>query len=230
MTMPSIGTREEWLAARRALQVHEDEATAALARVSEQRRRLPMVEIEASYRFEGPEGALTLLDLFDGRRTLIVYSFMFDPSWEEGCRYCSFNVDSIPHLAHFHARDVSLVLVSRAPMAKIAPFQARMGWAIPWVSSHGSDFNRDFYATLDGTADPAQYMYRDRADLDAAGEFYFTTGEQGDSHVFVRDGDRVFHTYTTYTLDGDLLSGIYARLDLTPFGREPDHIRHHDRY
>jgi predicted dithiol-disulfide oxidoreductase (DUF899 family) len=230
MTMPSIGTREEWLAARRALQVHEDEATAALARVSEQRRRLPMVEIEASYRFEGPEGALTLLGLFDGRRTLIVYSFMFDPSWEEGCRYCSFNVDSIPHLAHFHARDVSLVLVSRAPMAKIAPFQARMGWAIPWVSSHGSDFNRDFYATLDGTADPAQYMYRDRADLDAAGEFYFTTGEQGGSHVFVRDGDRVFHTYTTYTLDGDLLSGIYARLDLTPFGREPDHIRHHDRY
>jgi predicted dithiol-disulfide oxidoreductase (DUF899 family) len=230
MSLPPIGTREEWLAARRALQVKEDEATALLAQVSEQRRALPMVAIDKEYRFEGPEGELTLLDLFDGRRALIVYSFMFDPSWEEGCRYCSFNVDSIPHLAHFHARDVSVALVSRAPMAKISPFKARMGWAIPWVSSGGSDFNQDFFATLDGAADPSQYTYRNRADLDAAGTYYFTTGEQGGSHVFARDGDRVFHTYTTYTLDGDLLSGIYARLDLTPFGREPDPIRHHDRY
>jgi predicted dithiol-disulfide oxidoreductase (DUF899 family) len=189
-----------------------------------------MVEIDTPYRFEGPDGELTLLDLFEGRRTLIVYSFMFDPSWDQGCQFCSFNVDSIPHPAHFHARDVSLVLVSRAPMNKIAPFKERMGWLLPWVSSAESTFNQDFYATLDGTADPALYMYRDKAELDAKGEFYFTKGDQGGSHVFVRDGDRVFHTYTTYTADGDLLSGIYARLDLTPFGREPDIIRYHDRY
>jgi predicted dithiol-disulfide oxidoreductase (DUF899 family) len=230
MSLPPISTRAEWLVARRALQINEDAAVAQLAQVSQERRALPMVEIDKPYRFKGPEGELTLLDLFDGRRTLLVYSFMFDPSWDEGCRYCSFNVDSVPHLAHFHARDVSVVLVSRAPMAKIAPFKARMGWAIPWVSSHGCDFNQDFYATLDETVDPALHMFRDKTDLDAAGEFYFTTGEQGGSHVFVRDGGRVFHTYTTYTGDGDVLSGIYARLDLTPFGREPDHIRHHDRY
>jgi predicted dithiol-disulfide oxidoreductase (DUF899 family) len=230
MSLPLVSSREEWIVARRALQVQEDEAVRIFAQVSAARRALPMVEIHKPYRFEGPDGELTLLDLFDGRRTLLVYSFMFDPSWDEGCRYCSFNVDSIPHLAHFHARDVSLVLVSRAPMSKIAPFKERMGWAIPWVSSHGSDFNQDFYATLDGTTDPEPYMYRSKADLDANGEFYFTNGEQGGSHVFVRDGDRVFHTYTTYTGDGDVLSGIYARLDLTPFGREPDPIRHHDRY
>jgi predicted dithiol-disulfide oxidoreductase (DUF899 family) len=230
MSLPRIGTREEWLAARRALQRDEDEATALVARVSEQRRSLPMVPVEKPYRFEGPDGELTLLDLFDGRRTLLVYSFMFDPSWDQGCRYCSFNVDSIPHLAHLHARDVSLVLVSRAPMSKIAPFKERMGWNIPWVSSGDSAFNQDFYATLDGTTDPALYMYRDRADLDASGDYYFTEGDQGGSHVFVRDGERVFHTYTTYTGDGDLLNGIYGRLDLTPFGREPDHIRYHDRY
>jgi predicted dithiol-disulfide oxidoreductase (DUF899 family) len=230
MSLPRIGTREEWLVARRALQVKEDEAVATLARVSAERRALPMVEVDKPYRFEGPDGELTLLDLFDGRRTLIVYSFMFDPSRDEGCPYCSFNVDSISHPAHFHARDVSLVLVSRAPMSKIAPFKERMGWPFPWVSSFGSDFNQDFYATLDGTADPALYMYRDKADLDASDGYYFTNGEQGGSHVFVRDGERVFHTYTTYTGDGDLLNGTYARLDLTPFGREPDHIRHHDRY
>jgi predicted dithiol-disulfide oxidoreductase (DUF899 family) len=230
MSLPPIATREEWLVAREALQRQEDEAVAALARASAARRALPMVEVEKPYRFEGPDGDVSLLDLFDGRRTLIVYSFMFDPSSDAGCPYCSFNVDSIPHLAHFHARDVSLVLISRAPMSNIAPFKERMGWAIPWVSSAGSDFNQDFYATLDGTADPARYMYRSKADLDAAGEFYFTQGEQGGSHVFVQEEGRVFHTYTTYTGDGDVLSGIYARLDLTPFGREPNRIRHHDRY
>ena len=177
MSLPPIGTREEWLAARRALRIKEDAAVAALARVAEERRALPMVEVDTPYRFAGPAGELTLLDLFEGRRTLIVYAFMFDPAWEEGCRYCSFNVDSIPHPAHFHARDVSLALVSRAPMGKIAPFKARMGWSIPWVSSGGSDFNRDFYATLDGSADPALYMYRDKADLDAAGASYFETGD-----------------------------------------------------
>jgi predicted dithiol-disulfide oxidoreductase (DUF899 family) len=230
MSLPRISTREEWLVARSALQRQEDEVAAMLARVSAERREMPMVAIDKPYRFEGLDGELTLLDLFDGRRTLLVYSFMFDPAWDEGCRYCSFNVDSIPHPAHFHARDVSLALVSRAPLSKIAPFKERMGWSFPWVSSAGSEFNHDFYATLDDTVDPALHMYRSKADLDASGEYYFTNGEQGGSHVFVRDGERVFHTYTTYTGDGDVLSGIYARLDLTPFGREPEHIRHHDRY
>jgi predicted dithiol-disulfide oxidoreductase (DUF899 family) len=105
-----------------------------------------------------------------------------------------------------------------------------MGWSFPWVSSFGSDFNQDFYATLDGTVDPALYMYRSKADLDAVGEFYFTSGDQGGSHVFVREGDRVFHTYTTYTGDGEVLNGINARLDLTPFGREPERTLHRDRY
>src|SRR6478752_351062 len=131
MSLPLVSSRKEWIVARRALQVQEDEAVRMFAQVSAARRALPMVEIHKPYRFEGPDGELTLLDLFDGRRTLLVYSFMFDPSWDEGCRYCSFNVDSIPHLAHFHARDVSLVLISRAPLSKITPFKQRMGWSIP---------------------------------------------------------------------------------------------------
>jgi predicted dithiol-disulfide oxidoreductase (DUF899 family) len=169
VSLPPIASREEWLAARRAVQIQEDEAVAQLARVAEVRRALPMVEIDTPYRFEGPDGPLTLLDLFDGRRTLVVYHFMFAPEWDEGCRYCSFNVDGIPHPAHFHARDVSFALISRAPMDKIAPFKARMGWPFPWVSSFGTSFNEDYYATLDGPVDPARYMYRDKAELEASG-------------------------------------------------------------
>ena len=218
MNYPPIVSRDEWLAARAELLTKEKEATRARDRLNAQRRRLPMVTIDTAYLFEGSNGTVSLLDLFDGHRQLIIYHFMFDPNWDEGCPVCSFLVDNIGHLAHLHARDTSLVLVSRAPLAKIEPFKTRMNWTIPWFSSYGSDFNDDFHATTDG-------------------------GEAGGVSVFLREGDRVFHTYSTNARGVDLLHGTYTYLDLTPLGRqesweEPagrstsagDWLRYHDTY
>src|ERR687893_1009856 len=145
--LPLVVSQAEWLAARKELLAKEKEATRARDALAAERRRLPMVPIEKDYVFEGPEGKATLLDLFDGRRQLIVYHFMFAPGvegWPEaGCPGCSLFVDNIGHLAHLHARDTSLVLESRAPLANIEPYKERMGWTVPWFSSHGSDFNVD---------------------------------------------------------------------------------------
>lgn len=148
------------------------------------------------------------------------------------------------HLAHLHARDTSLVLVSRAPLGKIEPFRRRMGWTIPWYSSFGSGFNYDFHVTMDEAVAPVEYNYRTKAELARRGETYFTQGESHGLSVFLRDGDRVFHTYSTYARGADLLAGTYNYLDLTPMGRQEDWeeppgrsnssflawVRHHDRY
>lgn len=129
-----------------------------------------MVQIDKQYEFDGPAGRASLSDLFDGRRQLIVYHFMFDPSWDEGCAMCSFLADNIGHVAHLRdARDTSLVLVSRAPLTKIERFKARMGWTIPWYSSFGSDFNYDFHVTLDEAVAPLQYNFLDLTPLGPAG-------------------------------------------------------------
>jgi Uncharacterized protein conserved in bacteria len=175
--------------------------------VNAQRRALPMVEIDKDYRFEGPDGPATLLDLFDGRRQLIVYHFMFDPDRpapsqpgaEEGCVSCSHVVDNIGHLAHLHARDTSLVVVSRASLRHIEAFRTRMGWTVPWFSSAGSDFNHDF----DATVEVEQYQ-----------------GEIPGVSVFLRDGDRILHTYSTTGRGLDHLLGTYNWIDLTPLGRQ----------
>jgi Uncharacterized protein conserved in bacteria len=203
-----------------------------------------MVEIDKEYVFEGPDGKASLLDLFEGRRQLIVYHFMFDPSWDEGCPSCSLLVDNIGHLAHLHARDTSLAVVSRAPLAKIEAFKARLGWSIPWCSSFVNDFNYDFHVTVDEAVAPVEYNYRDKAALEQAGETWFLEGEQPGVSVFLRDADRVFHTYSTYARGGDLLLGTYNYLDLTPLGRQEDWeepprcsdtsmmgwVRYHDSY
>ena len=196
MNYPPIVSRDEWLAARAALLTKEKEATRARDRLNAERRRLPMVKIEKQYFFEGPNGKVSLLALFEGRRQLIIYHFMFGPDWDEGCQVCSFLVDNIGHLAHLHARDTSLVLVSRAPSAKIEPFKTRMGWSIPWVSSYGSDFNADLSATADDD------------------------GEYGGVSVFLREGEDIFHTYMTTDRGNDILHGTYNYLDLTPLGRQ----------
>ncbi len=241
---PTIVSRNEWLAARKELLAREKELTRQRDALNAERRRLPMVRIEKPYVFEGPKGKVGLLDLFDRRRQLIIYHFMFDPSWDEGCPSCSFLVDNIGHLAHLHARDTSLVLVSRAPLAKIEPFRKRMGWTVPWYSSFGSDFNYDFHVTMDEAVAPVEYNYREKAELVRKGETYFTEGESHGLSVFLRDGDRIFHTYSTYARGADLLDGTYNYLDLTPLGRQEDWeeppgrsdspflawVRHHDRY
>jgi predicted dithiol-disulfide oxidoreductase (DUF899 family) len=255
MEHPSIVSRAEWLAARKEFLSKEKEFTRARDALNSERRTLPMVKIEKDYVFEGPHGKMRLLDLFEGRRQLIVYHFMFDPNdppsgksgepFDEGCSGCSFLTDNIGHLAHLYARDTSLVLISRAPLTKIAPFKKRMGWTVPWYSSFGSDFNYDFHVTTDEAVAPIEYNFQDKATLEQKGETYHLNGEQPGVSVFLRNGDRIFHTYSTYGRGLDLLLGIYNWLDLTPFGRQeeweesPDGwpqtsthgwLRHHDKY
>ena len=210
MNRPNVVTREEWDAARAQLLEHEKEVTLARDRLTAERRELPMVRIEKDYVFEGPDGPATLLDLFDGRKQLIVYHFMFHPDWDEGCDGCSFLVDSIPHLAHLHAANTSLVVVARAPLAKTEPFRERMGWDVPWYSSFGSDFNEDFGVT-------------------------FNDMEQPGTSVFLREEQTVYHTYSTFARGGEILLNTFNFLDLTPLGRQEENgimnwVRLHDQY
>ena len=214
-----VVTREEWLVARRALLAREKAATRAKDELSAERRRLPMVEIGKGYVFEGPSGRVGLRDLFEGRRQLIVYHFMFDPEWDEGCNSCSVVADSVGHLAHLHARDTSFALVSRAPLSRIEPFKARMGWTLPWYSSFGSDFNYDFHVTQDEAIAPVEYNYRGMAELIEASLPYLTSGETWGLSVFLRDGDGIFHTYSTYGRGAEGVLSVYNYLDLTPLGR-----------
>ena len=201
-----------------------------------------MTEISKQYEFRGSDGQASLLGLFERRGQLLIYHFMFDPDWDEGCPTCSFLTDNIGHLAHLHARDTTLVLVSRAPIAKIEPFRQRMGWTIPWYSSFGSDFNYDFHVTLDQAIAPVEYNYRDLAELGPGWQGW--SGEMFGVSAFLRHGDRVFHTYSSYARSCDMLDGTYNWLDLTARGRQEDWeqppgrsdgpalgwLRHHDRY
>lgn len=192
---PKVVSRAEWQVARDALLVKEKAATRARDALAAERRRLPMVKIDKDYVFEGPGGSARLVDLFDGRRQLIVIHFMFGPAWDAGCVGCSMSVDDTAHLSHLHARDTSLVLVSRAPQAKLAKFKRRMGWPVPWFSSYGSDFNIDFGTTRDDE-------------------------ETSAVSVFFRNGDDVYHTYITRNRGDEMLGTVWSLLDLTPLGRQ----------
>jgi len=196
MNLPETVSPTEWEAARESLLVKEKEATRALDALAAERRRLPMVRIEKQYLFEGPNGKATLLDMFDGRRQLIVYHFMFAPG-SEACTGCSSFTDNIGHLAHLRARSTSLALVSRAPLAEIRAFQKRMGWTVPWFSSFGSDFNYDFGVSTD-------------------------EGELFGLSVFFRNGDSVYRTYFTSARGVDRLRIDFNLLDLTPLGRQEE--------
>lgn len=227
MSLPEIVSREQWRAAREELLVKEKAATRARDALGAERRGLPMVEVEEEYVFEGGDGKATLLDLFEGRQQLVVYHFMFAPEWDAGCRSCSGFLDQIGHLAHLRARGTTLVAVSRAPYTKILPFKARMGWTVPWYSSYGSDFNHDFEVTLEHE-----------------GELVERPGVS----CFLRDRDRVFHTYSTYVRGLDGLGSTTGFLDLTALGRQEEweepkgrasalgapagseRIRYHDEY
>ena len=222
MNRPETASWAEWLGARKALLAKEKEFTRQRDTLNAERRRLPMVRVDKDYVFQGPHGPGSLLDLFEGRQQLIVYHFMFDPSWDAGCPSCSFLTDSIGHLAHLHARKTTLALVSRAPLRKTEAYRKRMGWTIPWYSSFGSDFNYDFHVTLDETVAPVEYNYTDKAVLLEKGESYFTDGESHALSVFLRDGDNVFHTYSAYARGTDLLVGTYNYLDMTALGRQED--------
>ena len=220
MDNPAVVSAEEWIAARRELLAKEKEFTRARDELAAARRELPMVEVAKDYVFEGENGKVGLCDLFEDRGQLLIYHFMFDPDWDEGCPSCSFMVDNIGHLAHLHARDTTLALVSRAPLARTEPYARRMGWTVPWYSSFGSDFNYDFQVTVDQAVTPVENNYRPLAELGP--DWQGWSGEVPMISAFLRDGDRVFRTYSCYARGLDLLVGTYNWLDLTARGRQED--------
>ncbi len=249
---PPVVTHDQWLKARVELLEQERELTRQRDRLNAARRRLPMTRVTKPYEFTGTNGRVSLADLFEGRRQLIVYHFMFDPAdkqgppFSEGCPGCSHVADNLPHPAHIHARNTSLVMVSRAPLEKITPFKQRMGWTVPWVSSFGSDFNYDFHVTLDESKAPVLYNYMTKDELARKGQPFHYEGESHGLSVFLREPDGLFHTYSTYGRGVDHLLNTYNLLDLTPFGRQEDWedsppgwpqsqggpawLRHHDKY
>ncbi|MFF3444107.1 DUF899 domain-containing protein [Streptosporangium sp. NPDC002721] len=226
--LPEVVSREEWLAARKELLVKEKELTRARDRVNADRRRLPMVRVDEPYALEGPKGAVSLLDLFEGRRQLVMHHFMFSPEWDAGCPSCSSAADGIGGLRRLHVRDTTLVAVSRAPYAKIAAFRERMGWTFPWYSSYGSDFNHDFHATLDDRVVPVLLHFRTETELAEAGTPWtggpWTEGMRGEElpgiSAFLRVGTEVFHTYSTYGRGIEEFHNGYPYLDLTALGRQ----------
>jgi predicted dithiol-disulfide oxidoreductase (DUF899 family) len=228
MNRPQVASREEWLAARKELLAKEKELTRQRDALAAERRRLPMVKIDKEYLFEGPDGEASLVDLFEGRRQLIVYHFMFSPEWDEGCPSCSAGADEVSKglLEHLHARETTLAYVSRAPFPKLEAYKAKKGWIFPWYSSYGSDFNYDFHVTLDESVAPIMYNYRTKAEHEQVGTSYYVEGEQpierhGHS-CFLRDGNDVFHTYSMYGRGAETVGGSYYFLDLTTLGRQED--------
>jgi predicted dithiol-disulfide oxidoreductase (DUF899 family) len=223
MTKTKFASREEWLAARLELLVQEKAASRQLAALAERRRRLPAVEIEKDYVFESPGGTARLIDLFEGRSQLIVYHFMWLHDIDDGCPSCSFAVDNMPNPIHLNeGADTTLTLVSRAPHGKLSQFKARMGWQLPWYSSHGSDFNYDFHVSNDELITPVEYNYKDKATLEREGVHYVAAnGADGQGiSVFIQDDGKVFHTYSAYGVGADVMLSTYRFLDLTPLGRQ----------
>jgi predicted dithiol-disulfide oxidoreductase (DUF899 family) len=220
---PPITSREAWLSARKELLAQEKELTRFRDRVNAQRRRLPMVRLEKHYEFEASQGRISLLDLFDGRRQLIVYHFMFDPEWDKGCCGCTGLVNSLGDLSMLGERDTTFTLISRAPLAKLEAFKASKGWRWPWVSSFGSDFNYDFHVTLDDAVVPIKYNYRDKHEMEKdRGKPWVFSGESHGLSVFFRLDDEVFHTYSAFARGVEGLTDAYSLLDVTPFGRQED--------
>jgi predicted dithiol-disulfide oxidoreductase (DUF899 family) len=211
-----VVSHEQWVEERAAFMAKEKELTRLRDELSRQRRELPWEKVTKSYVFDGPRGRETLAELFEGRSQLVVYHFMFGPSWDEGCKSCSFwadNFDGIDiHLAH---RDIAFLAISRAPLPKLEAYKKRMGWTFKWVSAGESDFNYDFNVSFDPEAAKNGTAY-----------YNYGTGRQVQEEmpgisVFYkdRDGD-IYHTYSTYSRGLDLMNGAYNYIDLTPKGRD----------
>ncbi|NUP21219.1 MAG: DUF899 domain-containing protein [Streptomyces sp.] len=231
--LPDVVSREEWLAARKELLAREKELTHARDRVNAERRRLPMVRVDKAYTFEGPDGTVGLLDLFEGRPQLVMHHFMWtydidadgtERPRDTGCPSCSSAADGIGGLRQLHARNTTLVAVSRAPYAKIAAFSARMGWAFPWYSSAGGDFNYDFHATVDERVAPVQVFHRGETELAEAGMPWSERmrGDWPGISAFLRVGDEVFHTYSTFGRGIEQFHYGIPYLDLTALGRQEE--------
>jgi predicted dithiol-disulfide oxidoreductase (DUF899 family) len=228
MALPTIVTREEWLAARTALLAEEKEQTRQRDALATRRRELPMVEITEDYEFHGPGGLVHLPDLFEGRPQLLVYHFMFHPEWDEGCSSCTAGTQEISpgFLEHLHTRDTTYALVSRAPLEKLERWKAKQGWEhIPWYSSEGSEFNYDFGVTLDTSRGADTYNYRTREEWEAIDPAWFAVDQPFDMpgrSCFLQADGRVFHTYSQYGRGLESTGGSYYFLDLTALGRQED--------
>ena len=205
MNLSPVVSPAEWEAALEALRAKEKEATRARDALAAERRRLPRVRIEEEYVFDGPDGKAALSDLFEGRRQLLLYHFMFGPNQDAGCNGCSMFVDQIGHPAHLHARDTSFALASRAPIEKIERYRDRMGWTLPWYSWFGTEFGVDFGTSPET---PQEGTYQD--------------GEMFGLSVFLRAGDEIFRTYFTTRRGVEALGSVWTFLDLTPLGRQEE--------
>ena len=220
---PPIVSRDQWLVERKKLLLDEKELTEHYDRVNAQRRRLPMVKIEKAYSFDGPGGKQNLKALFDGRRQLVIYHFMFDPAWDKGCSGCTTWVDALGDLSLLKNRDTSFVVVSRAPLAKLESYKVQKGWNIVWFSSFGSDFNYDFHVTLDPKIAPVEYNYRNQAETEAkTGHAVTLEGEHHGLSVLFRVDDDIFHSYSVFARGCESLPNAYRLLDTTPYGRQQD--------
>jgi predicted dithiol-disulfide oxidoreductase (DUF899 family) len=232
---PPVVSHAEWLAARKELLAKEKLFTRQRDDLSAARRTLPWVRVETPYVFDGPDGKQTLADLFAGKGQLVIYHFMFGAGWEQGCPSCSLIADHIDgSVVHLAQRDVTLAVVSHAPLPQIAAFQQRMGWQFKWVSSAGTSFNHDFHVSFT-PEDRAQGKGKVIYNYEPSG---FAGDEAPGLSVFARDQDgAIFHTYSTYARGLDILIGAYNYLDLVPKGRDEAGlrhgmawVRHHDRY
>lgn len=232
MPTPNVVSREEWLKARVALLAEEKDFTRRRDALAEKVRALPWVKVDKPYAFDAPTGRKSLADLFAGKSQLIVYHFMFDPTWSQGCMGCSFLADHFNGIVtHLAQRDISFVAVSKAPMEKILPFRTRMGWSFSWVSGSPSDFGRDFgvsFTDQELTSGGGTYNFTDKPGgiRELPGISVFTKGPAGD----------IYHTYSTFARGLEDFLTAYRYIDIAPKGRDEQAgegmkwVRHHDRY
>jgi predicted dithiol-disulfide oxidoreductase (DUF899 family) len=230
---PKVVSHDEWIAARKEFLKKEKEFTRQRDEISRLRRELPWERVEKNYEFETPSGKASLADLFDGRSQLVIYHFMLGPGWKEGCPSCSYISDHFDGMTiHLANRDVTLVVVSHAPIAEIEAFKKRMGWKFRWVSSFNSDFNYDYDVSLKPEDEGKKEVYYNYEMMQ------FPADERPGLSVFAKDASgEIFHTYSTYARGLDILVGAYNFLDLVPKGRDEaglKHtmawVRHHDKY
>jgi predicted dithiol-disulfide oxidoreductase (DUF899 family) len=236
LNLPKIVSQEEWAAALKSFVVKEKEATKRRDRLNTERRELPMVEVTKSYEFDGPDGKVSLLDLFEGRKQLIIYHFMFHPEWEEGCPSCTAGTDELSpgFIEHLHTRDTSYAMVSRAPLEKLERWKAKRGWDhIGWYSSNDGDFNYDFGVTIDASRGFDEFNFRSLDEYAAMGQESMKTSDQPydmpGRTCFLQVDGRVFRTYSQYARGLEGTGGSYYFLDLTALGRQEDWEEPKDR-
>jgi predicted dithiol-disulfide oxidoreductase (DUF899 family) len=227
-----VVSRKDWIAARQAFLAKEKEFTHMRDQLNEERRKLPWVKLDKAYTLEGPKGQVTLADLFGGKSQLVVYHFMFGPEWGEGCAHCSFWSDSYEgNAVHLAQRDTAFVAVSRAPYKEIEPFKKRMGWTFNWLSSFGSDFNYDFYASFTEKEVEAGKAFFNFKESNPG-----VTDREGMSTFYKDENGDIYLTYSTFARGIDLLNTAYNILDLTAKGRDEnpenpqDWVDYHDKY